>query len=197
MDSIFLKAFNELATEILLVDDNLRILTMNAAAASNGWNFENTIDLNSLSKIINKQELDKSKLTELKDVFDKETYEKLYDLKELAVTNASSITQRDFLLTFVDNNKKTIDITISRSSEFGIFIFEIFQVDSLNMIIDSTRSFSYQKIAAGLARSLAHEVKNPLSGIKGSAQILKKKYSDDFSKKFLNCLLYTSPSPRD
>ena len=53
------------------------------------------------------------------------------------------------------------------------------------MIIDSTRSFSYQKIAAGLARSLAHEVKNPLSGIKGSAQILKKKYSDDFSKKFL------------
>ena len=189
MDSNFLKAFNELATEILLVDDNLRILTMNDAAASNGWNFENTIDLNSLSKIINKQELDKSKLTELKDVFDKETYEKLYDLKELAVTNASSITQRDFLLTFVDNNKKTIDITISRSGEFGIFIFEIFQVDSLNMIIDSTRSFSYQKIAAGLARSLAHEVKNPLSGIKGSAQILKKKYSDDFSKKFLKIIV--------
>ena len=34
-----------------------------------GGTFENTIDLNSLSKIINKQELDKSKLTELKDVF--------------------------------------------------------------------------------------------------------------------------------
>ena len=57
------------------------------------------------------------------------------------------------------------------------------------MIIDSTRSFSYQKIAAGLARSLAHEVKNPLSGIKGSAQILKKKYSDDFSKKFLKIIV--------
>ena len=54
MDSNFLKAFNELATEILLVDDNLRILTMNDAAASNGWNFENAIDLNSLSNIINK-----------------------------------------------------------------------------------------------------------------------------------------------
>ena len=105
MDSNFLKAFNELATEILLVDNNLRILTVNDAAAANGWNFENTIDLNSLSKIINKQEFDKSKLTKLKDVFDKETYEKLYDLKELAVTNASSITQRDFLLTLADNNK--------------------------------------------------------------------------------------------
>ena len=60
---------------------------MNDAAASNGWNFENTIDLNSLSKIINKQELDKSKLTELKDVFDKETYEKLYDLKAVSYTH--------------------------------------------------------------------------------------------------------------
>ncbi|GIS02950.1 MAG: hypothetical protein CM15mP104_1710 [Gammaproteobacteria bacterium] len=52
MDSNFLKAFNELATEILLVDDNLRILTMNDAAASNGWNFENTIDLIHYQKLL-------------------------------------------------------------------------------------------------------------------------------------------------
>ena len=61
-------------------------------------------------------------------------------------------------------------------------------IDNLNKIIDSTRSFSTQKIAAGLARTLAHEVKNPLSGIKGSAQILKSKYVDDFSKKFLKII---------
>ncbi|GIS02952.1 MAG: hypothetical protein CM15mP104_1730 [Gammaproteobacteria bacterium] len=54
------------------------------------------------------------------------------------------------------------------------------------MIIDSTRSFSYQKIAAGLARSLAHEVKNPLSGIKGSAQILKRNTQMTFLKVFKN-----------
>ena len=89
------------------------------------------------------------------------------------------------MLTFVDNNKKTIDITISRSSEFGIFIFEIFQVDSLNMIIDSTRSFSYQKIAAGLARSLAHESKESTFWNKRQCADIEKKYSDDFSKKFL------------
>ena len=39
-----------------------------------------------------------------------------------------------------------------------------------------------------MARTLAHEVKNPLSGIKGSAQILKSKYVDDFSKKFLKII---------
>jgi len=48
--------------------------------------------------------------------------------------------------------------------------------------------FQHKKIAAGLARTLAHEVKNPLSGIKGSAQILKSKYVYDFSKKFLKII---------
>ena len=61
--------------------------------------------------------------------------------------------------------------------------------DSLNKIIDSTKTFSTQKIAANLARTLAHEVKNPLSGIKGSAQILNKKLTDDYSSKFLKIII--------
>ena len=36
---------------------------------------------------------------------------------------------------------------------------------------------------------MAHEVKNPLSGIKGSAQILNKKLKDDFSSKFLKIII--------
>jgi two-component system nitrogen regulation sensor histidine kinase GlnL len=66
---------------------------------------------------------------------------------------------------------------------------ELFCIDNLNKIIDSSKIFSTQKIAANLARTLAHEVKNPLSGIKGSAQILSSKLSDDFSKKFLKIII--------
>ena len=68
-------------------------------------------------------------------------------------------------------------------------ILEISCVDNLNKIIDSSKTFSTQKIAANLARTLAHEVKNPLSGIKGSAQILSKKFNDSFSKKFLKIII--------
>ena len=53
-----------------------------------------------------------------------------------------------------------------------------------------------QSLFRGAARSvtsmaamLAHEVKNPLSGIKGSAQILMNKLNDDFSKKFLDIII--------
>lgn len=36
---------------------------------------------------------------------------------------------------------------------------------------------------------MAHEVKNPLSGIKGSAQILSSKLDDDYSRKFLKIII--------
>jgi two-component system nitrogen regulation sensor histidine kinase GlnL len=42
---------------------------------------------------------------------------------------------------------------------FDCLILEILCVDNLNKIIDSTKTFSTQKIAANLARTLAHEVK--------------------------------------
>jgi len=83
---------------------------------------------------------------------------------------------------------RTVDLTITFSEKKNLIFIEAVSIDNLNKIIDSTRSFSTQKIAAGLARTLAHEVKNPLSGIKGSAQILKSKYVDDFSKKFLKII---------
>ena len=60
---------------------------------------------------------------------------------------------------------------------------------SLNKIIRLNQIFSLVKIAANLARTLAHEVKNPLSGIKGSAQILSSKLEDDYLKKFLKSSL--------
>jgi two-component system nitrogen regulation sensor histidine kinase GlnL len=83
---------------------------------------------------------------------------------------------------------RTVDLTITFAEKRNLIFIEAVSIDNLNKIIDSTRSFSTQKIAAGLARTLAHEVKNPLSGIKGSAQILKSKYVDDFSKKFLKII---------
>jgi len=105
-----------------------------------------------------------------------------------AKKNASAITRRDFIISDSTGQVRTLDLTISYADKKNLIYIEALSTENLNKIIDSTRSFSTQKIAAGLARTLAHEVKNPLSGIKGSAQILKSKYSDDFSKKFLKII---------
>ncbi len=182
-------AFNQLSTEILFINEDLRVITMNEAASSGGWNAVQNQESDILNKLINKEDIENKNLAALSSILEEESFLRINEIINLANENSSSITQRDFQINFNDGLNKAIDLTISKSNEFSIFILEMTNVDNLNKIIDSTKSFSSQKIAAGLARSLAHEVKNPLSGIKGSAQILNKKYSDDFSKKFLKIIV--------
>ena len=101
----------------------------------------------------------------------------------------SSQTRRDFPLKTTKDKKREIDFTVRFINSYDCILIEVSCVDNLNKIIDSTKTFSTQKIAANLARTLAHEVKNPLSGIKGSAQILDKKLTDDYSSKFLKIII--------
>ena len=53
-------------------------------------------------------------------------------------------------------------------------------------------------VTATFSKGLAHEIRNPLSGIKGATQLLEPKLKNDDLKEYTRiCLLYTSPSPRD
>ena len=162
---------NQLASEIIILDKNLNILWLNDSALNKGW-------------ILNQDK--KSFIT---DQFSEETNGKLINLLKKTIKKDGSKTKRDFDLISSSNNKRIIDLTVSWSQEYACLILEISCVDNLNKIIDSTKTFSTQKIAANLARTLAHEVKNPLSGIRGSAQILDKKLEDEFSSKFLKIII--------
>ena len=186
--NILFQAFNQLSTEIIITDLDFNIITMNESAASNGWKSDSLNHSKALERVISKSKINESELPSLDSLIDDESFENLKEALEHTQQNSSATTKRDLSIKFKNGQGRTIDLTVSLSEEFEVYILEISNVDNLNKIIDSTRTFASQKIAAGLARSLAHEVKNPLSGIKGSAQILEKKYSDDFSKKFLKII---------
>ena len=166
-----LSFLNQLASEIILLDRRLNILWLNDAALNKGW-------------ILNQE-----KENAITNQFSEETNGKLITLLKKAIDKEGTKTKRDFELISVSNNKRIIDLTVSWSREYECLILEILCVDNLNKIIDSTKTFSTQKIAANLARTLAHEVKNPLSGIRGSAQILNQKLEDKFSTKFLKIII--------
>ena len=173
MDFTEFKAFDNLNTEIIILDgDNFQLLWINDAAKAANW----------IS--------DSSKFTEktISSLLDEETGSQINEILKKTLENTRSVTKRDFEIVHKSGNSRTVDLTITFSEKKNLIFIEAVSIDNLNKIIDSTRSFSTQKIAAGLARTLAHEVKNPLSGIKGSAQILKSKYVDDFSKKFLKII---------
>ncbi|MDB4028868.1 ATP-binding protein [Gammaproteobacteria bacterium] len=167
------EALNGLNTEVIILDaKDLSVIWLNDSAKAANW-------------------ISESSAHELKDIFsfiDDEAENQIKEILLQAKKNASAITRRDFIISDSTGQVRTLDLTISYADKKNLIYIEALSTENLNKIIDSTRSFSTQKIAAGLARTLAHEVKNPLSGIKGSAQILKSKYSDDFSKKFLKII---------
>ena len=162
---------NQLASEIIVLDKHLNLVWMNDSATSNGWIFNNT-----KTNLITDQLGDKTSIELTKLLID-------------CTTSGASVTKRGFKLSTLSEKNRIVDLTVSWSGNDNVLIMELFCIDNLNNIIDSSKIFSTQKIAANLARTLAHEVKNPLSGIKGSAQILSSKLSDDFSKKFLKIII--------
>ena len=171
LDNLQLNFLNQLSTEIIILDVGLNVIWLNDSALNKGW------VLNNKEKYL------------VTDQFSDESKSNLSNFLKKAIGNEGSKTKRDFELNFKTSTKRIIDLTVRWSNQFEILILEVSCVDNLNKIIDSTKTFSTQKIAANLARTLAHEVKNPLSGIKGSAQILSKKLNDSFSKKFLKIII--------
>ena len=172
LDKSKLSFLNQLESEIIILDRDLFVIWLNDSALSKGWVLNSKKEGNSIT-----------------DQFSEKTNGSLINLLKKVIDKNGAKTKRDFEITTSADTKRVIDMTVSWNSEYDCLILEILCVDNLNKIIDSTKTFSTQKIAANLARTLAHEVKNPLSGIKGSAQILNKKLDDDFSKKFLKIII--------
>ena len=173
MDYSEFKAFDNLNTEIIILHgDDFKLLWINDAAKAANW-------IGDSSKFEDKT---------ISSLLNEETGLQINEILKKTKENSGSVTRRDFEIVHQSGMVRTVDLTITFSEKKNLIFIEAVSIDNLNKIIDSTRSFSTQKIAAGLARTLAHEVKNPLSGIKGSAQILKSKYVDDFSKKFLKII---------
>ena len=165
-----LSFLNQLTSEIIILNEDLKIVWLNYSALNKGW----VID-------------DKNNL--ITDQLSEVTNSSLVSLFKSAIRKNLSQTKRDFELINLKLEKREIDITVRWSNSYECLIVEILCVDNLNKMVDSSKTFSIQKIAANLARTLAHEVKNPLSGIKGSAQILSKKLKDDYSTKFLKIII--------
>ena len=171
VDKLETSLLNQLNTEIIILDEALNVLWLNDSALSNGW-----------SK-------DPKEPSSYASFLSAETEKEVKRLIGMAIKDRKTVTKRDFELISNKQSSREVDLTVSFSVKYEYIIIEVMSVDNLNKIIDSSKMVTSQKIAANLARTLAHEVKNPLSGIKGSAQILSSKWKDAFSSKFLKIII--------
>lgn len=80
----------------------------------------------------------------------------------------------------------TVDYSVTPNPDMGVIVIEAHSLDRLLRISREESMLSTQETSRNLVRSMAHEIKNPLGGIRGAAQLLSKELNtnglDDFEE---------------
>jgi two-component system, NtrC family, nitrogen regulation sensor histidine kinase GlnL len=150
-------------TSIIVTDDQLRITGVNAAAeALLALSATRLIGFGLHEVIIGPSEL--------------------IQIVERTVACRRSFTQRDLELTLLNLRPEIVDCTISpwvgqNESEIKVVI-ELSSVERHQRIKVEEMMILQSQATTDLMRGIAHEVKNPLGGIRGAAQLLERKLED-------------------
>lgn len=163
---------NNLCTAVISLDHELKVCFINQSAES-------------LLEISASKSLDKP-LAELVRGFD-QYMSIFYD----AIQSGQPYTQRMAEFTLTPGTHLTLDFTISPISEgeWPRLLLEMHPLDRYLRIDRDAALNERQEISRQMIRGLAHEVKNPLGGIRGSAQLLEKQLVTGELKEYIKIII--------
>jgi two-component system nitrogen regulation sensor histidine kinase GlnL len=101
-------------------------------------------------------------------------------------------TERELELLLAGENTITVDCTVSVLVEKEApveLLVELRQVDRQLRINREEHLLAQQNTARMLVRNLAHEIKNPLGGLRGAAQLLEREFKDDSLKEYTRIII--------
>jgi len=169
----FKKTFlSELNTGIIILDRSLKVISINPSALSF---------------------LDTSEMLSIGSKIDQVFYEEPDNLKsfEGSLKEQRGFTKTDALLHLKKGKKVLCNYSIhpiSEGSQNGLLI-EITNKEASSELIERYRMQSNQQISQDFVRGMAHEIKNPLSGIRGSAQLLSNKLKNVQQKEYTDIII--------
>jgi two-component system nitrogen regulation sensor histidine kinase GlnL len=108
-----------------------------------------------------------------------------------AIENNEDFRETGSLMCFRDGRCTTVDINaniVSVNSQVQALL-EINPVDKQRKITQESQQYAQQLAARELVRGLAHEIKNPLGGIRGAAQLLERKLPHQEEKEFTQMII--------
>lgn len=167
MSNLNQSLLSELTTGIVILDSSLRVKFINSSALT-------ILDTTEKSSL--KQKLDQ--------IFFEEP-ESLDSFTE-ALNQKRSFTKTDAVLNLKRGSKVLCTYIVhpfTDEKETGLLL-EIINKEASSELIERYRMRTNQQISQDFVRGLAHEIKNPLSGIRGSAQLLRNKFQVAFSLNF-------------
>jgi len=119
-----------------------------------------------------------------------ESAEALSSLRQ-AVEQAHPFTKREAMLTALTGQTLTVDYAVTPILSNGatLLLLEVHPRDRLLRITKEEAQLSKQETSKMLVRGLAHEIKNPLGGIRGAAQLLARELPDEHLKDYTNVII--------
>lgn len=151
---MYQRLIEHLTTAVLLLDGELRVCWMNPAAEALLAVSISRVKGMSLDTLLGCAESVDSVLAKARDAF-------------------HPYTQREARITPLNGDPLTVDYTVTPLSTDELLL-EVEPRDRLMQISREEALTARQETIKVLARGLAHEVKNPLGGIRGAAQLLER-----------------------
>ncbi|AWM89784.1 MULTISPECIES: nitrogen regulation protein NR(II) [unclassified Pseudomonas] len=119
-----------------------------------------------------------------------ESTEALNSLRQ-AVEQAHPFTKREAMLTALTGQTLTVDYAVTPILANGatMLLLEVHPRDRLLRITKEEAQLSKQETSKMLVRGLAHEIKNPLGGIRGAAQLLARELPEESLRDYTNVII--------
>lgn len=116
-----------------------------------------------------------------------------------AFRRGEDFTENEIKLYFRDNRVVLADLTVTNLSthEGPRLLFEVKKIDQQKRISQENQQHAQHYAARELIRGLAHEIKNPLGGIRGAAQLLEKALEYAEQKEFTQLIIEQSDRLRN
>ena len=162
---------DSLTTAVIVVDNDLRVDYLNPAAES--------LLETSIARV------HRVKLAGLL----LETNQSL-DTLQAAVETGQTYTRREAEFLLATGSRLTVDYSVAPfGADSAHLLLEIQPRDRLLRISREEDLLTQQETTRILVRGMAHEIKNPLGGIRGAAQLLDRELSDDSQKEYTQVII--------
>ncbi|RDV28958.1 nitrogen regulation protein NR(II) [Alteromonas aestuariivivens] len=171
---------DSLNTALVMIDGNLIIKYANHAGQALFETGTKQLYGHPLSDFLMPHSLDKSRL-------------------RAAFRRGEDFTENEVRLAFKDNRYVLADLTVTNlNTEQGrLLLFEVKKIDQQNRISRENLQNAQHYAARELIRGLAHEIKNPLGGIRGAAQLLEKELPTEGQREFTQMIIEQSDRLRN
>ncbi|WP_221800035.1 nitrogen regulation protein NR(II) [Oceanobacter mangrovi] len=118
-----------------------------------------------------------------------------------AVVTGHSYTKRETIIHLHNQQTVTLDYSVSPvahpETRMPTLLIELQGRDRLTRISREEQLIAKQETTRSLVRGLAHEIKNPLGGIRGSAQLLERELPTAELKEYTNIIIEEADRLRD